>query len=178
MIVNLPQEQRLWDLGAGTPRTRPEAGEGCGLGDAVASHGRREIHLGDRRGLGVPSRKAVEDDCAVLPPPAGADDSAARLLASMVQLEQPIEERASPWTVRDESGRREQVPKEFLDSREAKPYHGQATSPGRQRQQLREGILGRYGSEGYEITARRPVGEVKDRWSDRQAMAAQQALDS
>src|SRR5439155_19390450 len=104
--------------------------------------------------------------------------SAARLLASMVQLEQPIEERASPWTVRDESGRREQVPKEFLNSREAKPYHGQATSPGRQRQQLREGILGRYGSEGYEITARRPVGEVKDRWSDRQAMAAQQALDS
>ena len=67
MIVNLPQEQRLWDLGAGTPRTRPEAGEGCGLGDAVASHCRREIHLGDRRGLGVPSRKAVEDDCAVLP---------------------------------------------------------------------------------------------------------------
>src|SRR5438876_11867027 len=100
MIVNLPQEQRLWDLGAGTPRTRPEAGEGCGLSDAVASHCRREIQLGDRRGLGVPSRKAVEDDCAVLPPPACASDRAPRPLASMVQLGKPIDKGAGPRRVR------------------------------------------------------------------------------
>ena len=121
--------------------------------------------------------EAMEDDGAALPPTC-PDDHAPGRVTSVVQLEQPIEERASPRTLRDESGRRQQVPKEFLDTREAKPYHGRAPSPRRERQQLREGISGRYGNQWYEIAARRPVREVNDRGSDLQAIAAQQALDS